>query len=70
MKTTFKSIKEIKIGDVVKIAYKDEDSDSDDIFFIYDSIKEINVDGKYVITDKGYKVYGNYANDEWFKIVS
>jgi len=70
MKTTFKSIKEIKIGDVVKIAYKDEDSDSDDIFFIYDSIKEINVGGKYVITDKGYKVYGNYANDEWFKIVS
>lgn len=70
LKTVFVSIEDIKVGDRVKITYKDEDSDSDKMYFIYDDVVSISREEKYVETSKKYKVYGAYEKNNWFKIVA
>lgn len=70
LKTVFVSIENIKVGDRVKITYKDEDSDSDKMYFIYDDVVSISREEKYVETSKKYKVYGAYEKNNWFRIVA
>ena len=70
LKTVFVSIEDIKVGDRVKITYKDEDSDSDKMYFIYDDVVSISREEKYVETSKKYKVYGAYEKNNWFRIVA
>lgn len=67
--SNFISIKEIIKGDKIKISYKEEGSESDEMFFKTLIVSEINVDEKYVITEDGSKIYGKYAHNAYFNII-
>ena len=67
--SNYVNIVEIKLGDKIKVGYKDEDSDSDELFF--KEVKVVNIDllEKYIITEDGSKIYGRYANNAYFKVI-
>ena len=65
----FINIEEIKSGDKIKTAYKNESSDSDKIFFKEITVSEVNKIEKFVIGEDGSKIYGRYANNAYFDII-
>ena len=67
--SNYVNILEIKLGDKIKVGYKEEDSDSDEIFFREVAVVNIDLDEKYVITNDGSKIYGRYANNAYFKVI-
>ena len=65
----FINITEIKKGDRIKAAFKDEDSECDEIFFKELTVESVNLIEKCVITEDGSKMYGSYNGNSYFNLI-
>jgi len=66
---SFKELKELKVGDVIVVQWKDEDYEMDGILHN----KKVTVDSigdNHIITKDGQKVYGRYSTGQqtFFKV--
>lgn len=62
------NIKDLVIGDTIKINYKDEDSDANKMYSRLLTVASINLAEKSVTTLDGRTVYGGYAHNEYFNL--